>query len=381
MMHDFLQNNSKELLDRCRAKVALRPAREATTTQLKNGVPLFLSQLIRTLQAEKGVPPTTGHDISGPNGGISGHSEMGLSAALHGRELLGLGFTVDQVVHDYGDLCQAITDLAYERDIPFQVDEFRTLNRCLDNAIAEAVTEFSYQRDFVDANRNQDERQRHASFVHELRNHLNTAALALNALKSGNLGLSGATGAVLGRSIASLRTLVTDSLDDIGAARQSMPKARLFPVADFIGEMEEAAALTAEAQGCLLLVSPVDPALAISADKDLLTGALGNLLQNAFKFTQPKTQVSLETYAIGERVLIDVKDHCGGLAPGVSERIFIPFEQASKDRSGLGLGLSIAKHSVELCGGTLSVRNVPGSGCVFTIDLPRHAFDPAFPEI
>ena len=50
-----------------------------------------------------------------------------------------LGYTADQVVHDYGDLCQAITDLAFERDAPFAVDEFRTLNRCLDNAIADAV--------------------------------------------------------------------------------------------------------------------------------------------------------------------------------------------------------------------------------------------------
>ena len=72
---------------------------------------------------------------------------MGVSATAHGKELLKLGFTVDQVVHDYGDLCQAITDLAFERDAPFSIDEFRTLNRCLDNAIADAVTEFSFQRE------------------------------------------------------------------------------------------------------------------------------------------------------------------------------------------------------------------------------------------
>jgi len=53
-------------------------------------------------------------------------SEVGELAALHGRDLLNLGYTVDQVVHDYGDLCQAITDLAFERDAPFEIDEFRT---------------------------------------------------------------------------------------------------------------------------------------------------------------------------------------------------------------------------------------------------------------
>jgi hypothetical protein len=69
---------------------------------------------------------------------------MGVSAATHATNLLALGSTVDQVVHDFGDLCQAITDLAFEPDAPFSVDEFRTLNRCLDNAIADALTEFRF---------------------------------------------------------------------------------------------------------------------------------------------------------------------------------------------------------------------------------------------
>lgn len=93
-----------------------------------------------------------------------------------------LGFSVDQVVHDYGDLCQAITDLAYERDAPFLIDEFRTLNRCLDNAIADAVTEFSYQRDFAVADRQAIEmHERLGHFAHELRNFLQTATLAFTA--------------------------------------------------------------------------------------------------------------------------------------------------------------------------------------------------------
>src|SRR5690606_31290206 len=103
----------------------------------------------RTLAAEELGKAAEGTRISGASGGdgSAAHSEIGISAAAHGRELLEMGFTIDQVVHDYGDLCQAITDLAVERDAPFSVDEFRTLNRCLDNAIADAVTEFSYQRD------------------------------------------------------------------------------------------------------------------------------------------------------------------------------------------------------------------------------------------
>jgi hypothetical protein len=55
--------------------------------------------------------------------------------------LVGLGFTVSQVVHDYGDICQAITEWAVEQNAPITTDEFHVLNRCLDTAIADAVTE------------------------------------------------------------------------------------------------------------------------------------------------------------------------------------------------------------------------------------------------
>jgi hypothetical protein len=149
MMSDFLANNRGELIQRCRTKVAQRPLRHATAEQLREGVPTFLDQLIKTLRIEQSSDSTDSREISGLSSGVPSLSEIGQSAAHHGRTLLALGFSVDQVVHDYGDLCQAITDLAFERDAPFLVDEFRTLNRCLDNAIADAVTEFSYQRDLA----------------------------------------------------------------------------------------------------------------------------------------------------------------------------------------------------------------------------------------
>ena len=127
MMHEFLSNNRDDLIERCRLKVAHRAARGATAQQLQNGVPLFLDQLILTLRIEQTREPMESRKISGPSGGEASFSAIGTSAAQHGQQLLELGFSVDQVVHDYGDLCQAITDLAYERDVPFQIDEFRTL--------------------------------------------------------------------------------------------------------------------------------------------------------------------------------------------------------------------------------------------------------------
>jgi C4-dicarboxylate-specific signal transduction histidine kinase len=80
----------------------------------------------------------------------------------------------------------------------------------------------------------------------------------------------------------------------------------------------------------------------------------------------------LSAYAAADRIRIDVEDHCGGLQSGAAETLFLPFTQTGEDRSGLGLGLAICRRSVEANNGVLRVRNLPPSGCVFTIDLPRH---------
>ena len=88
------------------------------------------------------------------------------------------GYTLDQVVHDYGDLCQAVTELALEQNAPITTGEFRTLNRCLDNAIADAVTAFERQRDEFMAEANTEAMNlRLGFFAHELRN-LTASAIA-----------------------------------------------------------------------------------------------------------------------------------------------------------------------------------------------------------
>jgi signal transduction histidine kinase len=373
MLHEFLTANRDDLIDRCRLKVAQRPIPKATAAELEHGIPMFLDQLVKTLKLEQTARPMRSRDVSGPAGGARPtFSEMGETAARHGLELLQRGFTVDQVVHGYGDLCQAITDLAFEQDAPIQTVEFRTLNRCLDNAIADAVTEFAYQRDLLVAEKGVHALNERLGFLaHELRNLIQTATLAVTAIKAGNVGLAGATGAVLDRSLIGLRNLIDRSLADVRVTAGMPARKHLICVADFIGEVRISASLEAQARGCGFNVSTVDPQLAVEADRDMLFSAVGNLLQNAFKFTERETGVSLQAYSSADRVLIEVADHCGGLPPGEADKLFVPFMQKSSDKSGLGLGLSICRRSVEANNGTLGVRDVPGTGCVFTISLPR----------
>ena len=377
MMYSFLAHNRDELIKRCKDKVAARPQRAATTEQLANGVPKFLDQLIQTLEAEEGGRQDESLAISGASGGDGlALSQMGVSAISHGASLLELGYTVDQVVHDYGDLCQSITDLAFERDAPFAVAEFRTLNRCLDNVIADSVLEFSSLRDARLLERqSEDVKEKVGFLVHELRNALSTAKMAVGALEFGNMNLGGATGAVLKRSLDSLELLINRAVKEV--RQGSVGDRELFSVSSFIADAESAAHLEATARGCTLSVLPVDASLAIRANRALMQAALANLLQNAFKFTHGEAAISLNVLASEGKVFIEVHDHCGGLPVGSAEKMFTPFTQRSDDKSGLGLGLAIARNSVEADFGTLSVRDVPGTGCVFTIALPLQVLRPA----
>lgn len=362
MLHEFLDDNRVELIDRCHVKVGKRSPVHVASPHMEHGVPLFLAQLIDMLRMEHSTPESaaTARDAT-----------MHSGATRHGNDLLREGYTVEQVVRDYGDLCQAVTELAIEKDAEVSPTEFRTLNRCLDNAIAQAVTEFARGRDEgIAATSAREMNERLGSLAHELRNFLNSAILSFSAIKSGAVATNGATSAVLDRSLLGLRDLIDRALADVRLTAGMPPALEVVLVDLFIAEIQVAGCLEAKAKGCELMVAPVPPGLVVCADRHMLYSAVSNLLHNAFKFTHAHSQVRLKAFGRGDRVLIEIEDRCGGLVVAKAEELFISFAQYDLNRSGLGLGLSIARRAVEAIGGTLTARDMPGVGCVFTVDLP-----------
>jgi signal transduction histidine kinase len=356
MLQEFIEINRDEIIERCRAKVATRSVPPPTAAEIDHGVPLFLDQLVAALRT----------------GGRKIDPEITRSAVLHGRDLLLQGFTVSQVVHDYGNVCQSITDLAVESNAPISTDDFRTLNRCLDDAIAGAVTEFGRGRtqSGIDGEAARGS-ERLGFLAHELRNLTNTALLAFEALKTGSVGIAGNTGAVLQRSLLATRGLIERSLGEVRLT-QGVQNRELIEMSPFIAELTQAATLEARARDITLMAMAVADGVTVEADRQVLAAVVGNLLQNACKFTRPRTTVRLRVSASTERVLIDVEDECGGLSPGKVEELFSPFQQRSSDRTGLGLGLAFSRWGTHANNGELHARNLPGKGCVFTVDLPRH---------
>ena len=354
MLSEFLAEHRELIIANSRAKVASRAAPRATAAELETGVPLVLDQLIATLRHQEST------------GGPHSDRQIGLSAAKHGKALQQIGFTAAQVIHDYGDVCQAITELAVDLDAPITADEFRTLNRCLDEAMAEAVSEFGRQRELSISD---DETERLGFFAHELRNLLSNSMLAFEVLKGGSVGVGGSTGTVLGRNLTRMRDLIDRSLAEVRLKAGIKRRERVL-LTEFVEEVEVAATIEAKARGLQLTVTPVPKGIAIEVDRQILAAAVANLLQNAFKFTRPGGHVLVRTHADADRVFIAIEDECGGLA-GTPEELFGLFEQRSRDRSGLGLGLAIARQGVGANGGEIKARNIAGRGCIFTVELPR----------
>jgi signal transduction histidine kinase len=353
-LHEFIQSNRGQIIECCRLKAASRRLTPLTGPAMEHGVPLFLDQLSSALRL-----------------GLATSPDISLSASRHGHDLLHQGYSLSQVVHDYGDVCQAITELAADAGAVISTDDFRVLNRCLDDAIAGAVTEYGRERNESEVEGESARgNERLGFFAHEMRNLINTAIVAFEVLKTGNVGVAGSTGTVLQRSLAASRALIGRSLAEIRLT-QGITSREQFPVSELLGEIAAAAQLDAQSRGVHLNLAPIASDVVIEGDRQVITSVVGNLVQNGLKFTRPGTLVALKAHATLDRVCIEIEDRCGGLPSENIHELFRPFEQRGGDRTGVGLGLAFSRWGAEANGGQVHARSLPGVGCVFTVDLPR----------
>ncbi len=124
-----------------------------------------------------------------------------------------------------------------------------------------------------------------------------------------------------------------------------------------------------------VLVHIADPPPICLADREALTAALVNLLDNAVKYSEPGTPISVRATADEDGILLEVEDQGIGIPADEQDKIFERFYQSdqrlARTYGGCGLGLSIVQSVVRLHGGTVAVRSTPGRGSTFTVRLPR----------
>jgi signal transduction histidine kinase len=350
MLHQLMADHRDELLalakDRIRRQ---RPASPDIDAVRDANLPAFLEAVISRIR-------------TGIESGEAGSSDV---PQVPGEPIR---FDIDEIVHEYGSLCYSAMEIARRTGTSIPLREHQALNQSLDDCIARTLIEWEHERR---QDGEEHAAQRLGFVAHELRNALHTAAISFQAIRSGRIPVQGLTGDVVERSHLRLRAMVERLLTQVRLGARMRGRQERLKVAQLLQETIAFVSADAADKGIQLSVDP-GGGMEVVGDRTLVVSALTNLVQNAVKYTHPEGSVSVRSTEDGAgRVVIEIEDECGGLPPGAAESLFAPFVQASEDRTGLGLGLTIAYQVVDAHGGTIQVRDVPGRGCVFVVTLPK----------
>lgn len=350
-LHAVLASHRNDVMERWLEEVrgTLHPV-SMPRVELIDHLPAFLDQVAAALRRGDGAADNLD------------------AAEDHGVQRLALGFSLDQVVREYGAMRTAIFAVAADAGAEVVSRDYEVVFHCVINGIAGAVSEYSRQRD---AEMQRQATEHFAFIAHELRNPLSSAALALAALQANQkLDPRDRAVKVLDRGLHLMQDLIDHSLRmaRIGSGVDLTPEP--IQLRMLLEDTRSAVALNAEAKDIQIEIS-LDGEDEIHVDTRLVRSALSNLVRNAIKFTHPGETVMMRGKIHGGRATIEVEDACGGLPAGDLEKVFSPFVQLGVGASnGFGLGLAIARQAVDAHGGTLRIQNLPEKGCIFVLDLP-----------
>lgn len=352
MLHEFLSHHRDDIIVRCEDAYRRRNPDRCADEELLPTIRNFVDEIIKAERHEAGLPDRSA---------LPGDTE---EARLIGEHCFRCGFKINQVVEDYGTFSQVIADIADEHQVELDARSYRVLNKCLDSGLAQAISTY-YDLSLA---RGQQEFAEWLGFLaHELRNSLASAVLAYGFIRTGSVSLDSRTARVLERSLNQLESLVSQTLVTVQLKSGVALEPEILDVQELVEDIHTAALPERD----IVVARTIEAGLKVRADPRLLSSALTNLVQNALKFTRDHGRVEVRARRNAHGVVIEVEDECGGLGGDCGERLFEPFVQRNQDRRGVGLGLTITRNAIEAHGGNLSVRDLPGKGCVFTVDLPE----------
>jgi signal transduction histidine kinase len=356
-LHEFLDDHRSKILQLTQHKIAEQSS-QGSSPELIESLPEMLDEVVAALREDVGLErETTSTDPAN-------------TARVHGRRRLRLGFTMTELVHDYGALCQAITTLA-EESSAIRPHEYQILSQALDTAIAEAVSEYAAEREVDRGETHALRATKHLGcIVHELRNALAAATMSFEAIKSGEVAICGRTGHMLERSLKRAQDLIDRSLAEVRLRSGIELACEPTSLRDLLEDVEITTTPDAKAKHTHVVIAGASP-VQLEVDRALITSALANLVQNAIKYSPADSEIHVHCTVRDNTVTIEIEDRCGGLPEDRVDGLFDPFVRGDGDTSGLGLGLPITRQAIEAHGGHVHVHNVPGTGCVFVCELPR----------
>lgn len=354
-LHDVIASRFDEVLHRWNERVRGSVVPESMPPlELADHVPAFLKELIAVLREPHGLAAPGSADPQRP-------------ASIHGQHRLRLGFSVDSIVREYGALQEVIIDTATAAHARLDPDELKLLTGAITSGISRAVAEYARQRD---AQLVRQTNEHFAFLAHELRNPLFSASVAFHLLKTRDEVLArSSVASSVERNLQRMEQLIEHDLQNARIASGIQLRPQTTTLHSLFEEAELAALPHAESKGVDLRIE-VESDLELQLDSRLLQSALDNLVRNGVKCTPSGGTVVVRGDVADGRVTIEVEDRCGGLPPGKVEKAFAPFVRLDERESGFGLGLAIAKQAVDAHGGSIRVQNLPGTGCIFALELP-----------
>jgi signal transduction histidine kinase len=343
-----LVTDHRKLIERRAGELFVAVAGPKAIPRNDDGIPILIDQLVDTLRREDRAP----------------EDQVARGATQYGGLLFARGFTVGEVVRVYGTIREAVTKVGQELGTSISNRELEILNRMLDMATSAAVTEYQRQR----VNAAADEGLEHiGALAHELRNALSSAVMAFSVIKQGVVGKRGDT---LDRSLKRMGDLLDRAMAEVRLRKDAVPIMEPLRVARVLDEIAAMVYSDTAARRQSLDIE-VDPDLEIVTDRQFFTSAVSNLVQNGLKYTPNQGHIHVRARGVDHRLVIEVEDECGGLPASVVNALFVPFARGTTRSPGTGLGLSIVARAAKTLGGDVYARNLPGKGCVFTLEFPR----------
>lgn len=355
MLHDFLTREREAILGIVSAQAGTLEKGRGSSSTMDKGWGMFYDELTELMRQDE---PFSFHNE------IGHHTE---GAIEHGQEYFQMGYSLSEVVHSYGIICQAITSHASELQFPITSREFQQLNLSLDTAIAEAVT----QHDKVSREKSTSvEAERLGFLAHELRKCIQNITVTLEIILSGSVGAQSSTSSVLEKNINRMTKLIDGALTEVRLRSEPTVLLRRTRLSQLIHEVGVTAGFEARAKRVTLQIKTTQDH-EVDVDPQMFISALANLVHNAIKFSHSGGVIQVRVLEKAGRIHVEVEDECGGLKDDVMDTLFQQEVRHTEDDSDLGRRLTITRQIVEQIGGKLSVENLPGKGCIFTIDLPK----------
>lgn len=354
----LLADRRAEILERWTQRIRREHAdKELSRGELWDHLPLFFDQVLAALGAE---------EVS--NTGTP-EAEVDSPSAVHGTQRLRVGFDLAEVVREYEILTECILDEVERLGGSVSTRAFRRTQALLNAGRAEAIAAYTDRRDAEVARAH----SQHIAFVaHELRTPLMTAFMAVSFLRTNARSEDDHAWSLLVRNLNALRELIDQVLmadrfaGEIHMTRESLD------LRSVLDEVVADSRLAAE-RNQVRIILDVPDTLPFNGDLRLLRSAISNLIGNAVKFTHEGDAITVRALRDQGYIAIEVEDGCGGLPDGDTTELFEPFVQRGENRTGFGLGLAIVKQALEAHGGRAKVRNLPGRGCIFSLELPESA--------